>query len=79
MNTMTVPVGATPDQNLPHEQRSKWVALGAGVLAGVLALVPLGVAVLFAIIWIYPAGGGTLGGYGAAPESPDAADRKSVV
>jgi hypothetical protein len=72
MKGRDVPVPAPIGQKLAGQRRNRWLARGAGLLASALAAVPLGGLLAYALIFIALAGGGTLGGYGAAAEAADA-------
>jgi hypothetical protein len=57
----------------PNPVRNRWLARAAGLLSAVAAAIPLGVLLLFVLGWMSLAGGGTLGGFGAAAQPADAA------
>ncbi len=71
--TMTLSAAALIREKVAQERRNRWMARGAGVLASALAAVPLGFLLVYAWLIIAFAGGATVGGYGAAAESADAA------
>jgi hypothetical protein len=57
----------------PNPARNRWLARVAGLFSSAAAAVPLGALLLLVLSWMSLAGGGTLGGFGAAAQPADAA------